>query len=224
MIRALIVDDEPLARDTVRDLLRRDPDVADVIEARNSDEALMKIADANLVFLDVRMPGQNGFAVIENCPQPPPLIVMVSAHRDYALDAFDAQVVDYVLKPYDDARFMRALSRAKRRMQNEPDRLVIHDGSETTVVLSDTIQWLEAADYYVNLHTDQGCYLVRRSLQDLVESLGPPFIRVHRGAAVNLRRMRVLSPEGIELLDGSKIRVSRSRRAEVKRAVERMGR
>jgi two-component system, LytTR family, response regulator len=203
-IRALIVDDEPLARSNLAVLLRLDPEIVIVGECGSGMEALAEISRAkpDLVFLDVQMPECDGFDVLELSGKDlPPAVVFVTAYDRYALRAFEAGALDYLLKPFDNARFDRALERAKQRLtdgRNLPrkaERLAIKTSGEVSFVKISEIDWIEAADYYACLHVGPKAHLVRRSLADLEQGLDEKaFCRIHRSAIVNVNRVRSLRP------------------------------
>ncbi len=223
-IRALIVDDEPLARSNLKFLLKQHPDIESIAEAGSGAEAVEAIRGTRpeLVFLDVQMPECGGFEVLERLRADPvlPVIVFVTAYDEYALRAFDAGALDYLLKPFDDARFSLALERAKQRIaaraaRPEVPRLTVRSaGSEVYVPVPD-IDWIEAADYYVCLHVGVKSHLLRRSMAELERELDPRvFCRIHRSAIVNLRRVRALEVDGageyeVILEGGRKLRLSR---------------
>jgi two-component system, LytTR family, response regulator len=225
-IRALIVDDEPLARSNLKFLLKQDPDIESIAEADSGAEAVEAIRGTHpeLVFLDVHMPECGGFEVLERLKADPvlPVIVFVTAHDEYALRAFDAGALDYLLKPFDDARFSLALERAKQRIsarafhaRPEFPRLTVRSaGCEVYVPIPD-IDWIEAADYYVCLHVGAKSHLLRRSMAELEQELDPrAFCRIHRSAIVNLRRVRALEVDStgdyeVILDGGQKLRLSR---------------
>jgi two-component system LytT family response regulator len=235
-IRALVVDDEPLARRNLTILLRRDPDIGSVAECGSGLEALEEIrrSKPDLVFLDVQMPECDGFDVLELLgADRPPVIIFVTAYDEYALRAFEAGALDYLLKPFDDARFSRALNRAKDRLahrtpqQQQPaERLVVRNRGQVLFLNVSDIDWIEAAGYYACLHVGGDTHILRRSLSELEQDLGDgKFIRIHRSIIVNLDRIR-----GLELQNGgdyevvleSKTRLRLSRRFR-KRLLDRMG-
>jgi two-component system LytT family response regulator len=235
VIRALIVDDEPLARASLRVLLARDPRVALVGECESGAAALAAVREHRpaLLFLDVQMPELDGFDVLEQLgADAPPAIVFVTAHDEYALRAFDAGALDYLLKPFDDARFGLALARAKERLAlaapvpAPPDRIVVRNGRQTVFVPVADIDWIAAADYCVDLHVGTRTWSLRRSMaaiEDEFERAG--FCRVHRGAIVNLARVIALEtgPDGeaeVVLPGGIRVPLSRRHRAVVQ---ERLG-
>lgn len=246
MIRTVIADDELLARRTLRDLLADAPDVELVTECRDGLETAQAI-DAlapDLVFLDIQMPGLDGFAAARQARRPP-VIVFVTAHEHYALRAFDAEAVDYLLKPFDDERFARALGRARAEVQHrrlralasqlgapapalaapEPARLVVKDGARIELIDLADIYCIRAEGYYAEIQLAERSVLLREPMQDLEARLDPAqFVRVHRSAIVNVRRVRRIERLGasgltVVLHDGARLPVSRSRRAEVERAL-----
>ncbi len=255
-LNALIVDDEPLARQAIRLSLDRDREVRIVAECSNGSDALGVIEreDIELLFLDIRMPGLDGLEALGRLAAPP-ITVLVTALPDHAVTAFDLDVVDYVLKPFDDHRFARAVERAKRHARarrgddpaatarpnpsqadlprrargSEPpddsglpkaslplERLVIRNGSRIATLAIDDIDWIEAQDYYAEIHASGRTYLVRQSLQKLATSLDPGrFVRIHRKTIVNVRRVKELEPmfhgEYVVFLhDGTRLKLSRT--------------
>ena len=222
-IQAMVVDDEPLARSSLRVLLRRDPEIELVSECGSGKEALREIRarKPELVFLDVQMPECDGFDVLEQLGKDLPLaLVFVTAYDQYALRAFEAGALDYLLKPFDNARFARALERAKERiaLKEAPrriERLAIKNAGEMLFLKISEIDWIEAADYYVCLHAGASTHLLRRSMNEVEEELGTgAFCRIHRSAIVNLERVRRLevSEEGgtdVVLGNGTRLRLSR---------------
>ena len=234
-IRALIVDDEPLARSNLAVLLHMDPEIGAVSECGSGAEALgeIRVAKPDLLFLDVQMPECDGFDVLEMLGKDlPSAIVFVTAYDQYALRAFEAGALDYLLKPFDNARFELALGRAKQRIRmgvNQPkklERFVIKNAGQLSFVKISEIDWIEAADYYACLHVGQKNHLLRRSMSELEEDLDPAmFCRVHRSSIVNLERVRglKLSEDGeyeIVLENGARVRLSRRYRKQLQ---ERMG-
>lgn len=249
-IRTLIVDDEPLAREGLRLLLRGDPEVEVVGEAGSGQSAVAEISRLrpDLVFLDVQMPEMNGFEVLSAlAPLPLPSVIFVTAYDRYALQAFEVHALDYLLKPFDDDRFGDALRRAKahlqltraadlreqllslladvgheaaRAVQPAPpaDRLAIKDGSRVVFLRADEIDWIEAADYYVQIHAGGKSYLHRETMMSLERRLDPEqFVRIHRSAIVNRRRIRELRSssrrEAVVVLEGgATLKVARSQR------------
>ena len=245
-IRTLIADDEPLARRQLRSLLERDPQIALVGEAGSGAEARRAIRELNpeLLLLDVRMPQGDGFSVLEDLDRPP-YVIFATAHAEHALQAFDVAAVDYLLKPFDDERFERSVQRAKdvirtRRLMllaqeivarevsapasviDDTQRITVHDGKRVSWVNTAEIDWIEAADYYAQVHAHGRPHLVREPLQKLEARLGRKFMRVHRSALVNIARVQRLDRlEGGELVivlqGGVRVPVSRARRGSVMR-------
>lgn len=206
-IRALIVDDESLARRNLSVLLRRDPDIGAIVECASGLEAIeaMQKSKHDLVFLDVQMPECGGFDVLELLGADlPPAIVFVTAYEEYALRAFEAGALDYLLKPFDDARFGRALNRAKDKIAHysppqlqRAKRLVVKSRGQVLFLDVANIDWVEAAGYYACLHVGNDTHILRRTLSDLERDLGDEkFARIHRSIIVNLDRVR-----GLELQD-----------------------
>ncbi len=223
-IRALIVDDEPLARSNLAVLLRTDPEIGIVGECGSGAEALseIRVANPDLLFLDVQMPECDGFDVLELLGTDlPPAIVFVTAYDQYALRAFEAGALDYLLKPFDNPRFELALSRAKQRIRLGRDRtqrlerVAIKNAGQVCFVKITEIDWIEAADYYACLHVGPKSHLLRRSLSDLERDLDPNvFCRVHRSSIVNLEQVRglKLGEDGeyqVQLDNGATVRLSR---------------
>nr|WP_314547610.1 LytTR family DNA-binding domain-containing protein [uncultured Massilia sp.] len=230
LLRALIVDDEPLARANLAYLLARDPAIRIVGQCGSADEALAAI-DAtrpDLLFLDIEMPECDGFELLERIsPSPACAIVFVTAHNQFALRAFEVGALDYLLKPFDDHRFARVLERAKERlrMPGEQRRFIVKNGATLDVVKYADIDWIEASDYYSTLHAGGRAHMLRRSLAELETLLaGHGFHRVHRSAIVNLDRVRALEirEDGeyeVVLESGQRLRMSRRYR---KRMLERL--
>jgi two-component system LytT family response regulator len=228
-IRVAVVDDEPLARSNLRVLLGRDPEVELVSECGSGAEALREIRKKKpeLVFLDVQMPECDGFDVLEQLGTDlPPALVFVTAYDQYALQAFEAGALDYLLKPYNNARFERTLQRAKERIGQgklrgrKVERLAIKNFGEVLFLKIAEIDWIEAADYYVCLHVGARSHLLRRSMADLEAELDAGFCRVHRSAIVNLERVRRLEngeDGGVDvvLTTGARLSVSRRYRREL---------
>jgi two-component system LytT family response regulator len=233
-LRVLVVDDEPLARSNLTTLLRRDPAIGAVHECSSGREAItvMRHACPDLLFLDVQMPECDGFDVLEALGSAAPLTtIFVTAHNEFALRAFEAGALDYLLKPFDDARFERALARAKERLVHavptrRVERLIVKTPGQVLFVAVADIDWIEAADYYACLHLGSATHLLRRPLAELEHELGTErFVRIHRSAIVNIARIRGLELRedgeyGIALLSGQQLRVSRGYR---RRVQERLG-
>jgi len=222
-IRVLVVDDEPLARRGIRQLLARHRDMTVVGECRDGREAVRAIATLapDLVFLDIQMPGLDGFAAIRaRGANPMPAVVFVTAHDQFAVRAFDVNALDYLVKPLSEARFAATLRRVRQRLRTAGaggTGLVVPTATGQLVLDATEIDWIEARDYYAGVHAGGTRYLVRESLRSLERRLNPAhFVRVHRGAIVRLDRVRELRalPGGgsvVVLRDGARVPVSRRR-------------
>jgi two-component system LytT family response regulator len=225
----MVVDDEPLARSNLRVLLQNDSDIELIGECGSGDEALLAIREKtpDLLFLDVQMPECDGFDVLEMLGgNLPPAVVFVTAYDQFALRAFEAGALDYLLKPFDDARFCRALNRAKEKLPHRkhparpPDRIVIKETGQVSFVKISDIDWIEAADYYTCLHVGTKTHLLRRSMTELEQELDPEvFCRIHRSSIVNVARVEALkfNPEGeyeVLLNHGVRLRLSRRYRTQ----------
>lgn len=230
MISALIVDDEPLARGNIAALLASDPGISIVGECGSGTEAIeaVRVRKPGLLFLDVQMPGCDGFEVLERLGRDAPAaVVFVTAYDKYAIQAFEMEALDYLLKPFDDARFFRALARAKahlHRQTPEPpglQRLIVRSAGRVVFLQTAEVDWIEAADYYACLHVGIRTHLVRRSMSDLERDLDPKmFCRTHRSSIVNIARVRELRSDSngeyeVALQDGTKLKVSRSYRQQL---------
>ncbi|HEY7635614.1 MAG TPA: LytTR family DNA-binding domain-containing protein [Gemmatimonadales bacterium] len=224
-IRALVVDDEPLARRGVRQLLASYPDVTVVGECRDGREAVRALAveRPDLVFLDVEMPGLDGLDVIGvHGAGRMPYIVFITAHQEYAVQAFETQALDYLIKPLSEARFRATMDRFYRMLSSRPPAARIAVPSAEGEILLDPaeIDWIEAEDDHAVIHAGQGHHRVRQPLAALEARLDRGFVRVHRSAIVRLDRVReVRSHQGetaLLLRDGVALPVSRRRAVRVK--------
>jgi two-component system LytT family response regulator len=225
-ISTLVVDDEPLARRNLTLLLRGDPDIGSIEECGSGAEAVEAIRQRkpDLVFLDVQMPECGGFEVLELLGTDlPRTIIFVTAHDEHALRAFEAGALDYLLKPFDDARFMRALARAKEKIAHyashpqTPRRVVVKSPGRLLFIDVSDIDWVEAASYYACLHIGRETHVIRRTLSELERDLGDTFIRIHRSTIVNLERIRGLELQrsgeyAVVLRSGVELPVSRGYR------------
>ncbi len=232
-LRAVIVDDEELARGFLREMLRTHSEIEITAECSNGFEAVKAIAGTrpDLLFLDIQMPKLDGFEVLELI-DPGPAVIFVTAYDQYAMRAFDAHAVDYLLKPFGAERFERALERAKSRLgaqrlpeeflsavrgpASRPQRIVVRDGTRVHVIPIDTLDYVEAQDDYVALHSAGKSYLKQQTIAQLEALLDPArFVRIHRSAIVNLERVARIEPYGKEsrmavLSDGAQLPVSRT--------------
>jgi two-component system, LytTR family, response regulator len=223
--RVLIVDDEPLARDVIRGLLGRLDDVAIVGEFGNGRDAVSAIEtlQPHVIFLDVQMPDLDGFGVLRTLPRDgPPIVILVTAYDEFAVQAFEAEALDFLVKPFSDERFYRAFDRARRRLTPAfRTRLLVSLGRRSMSVPVASVTWIEAEDYYARIHADGASHLLRESLNVLERELDPAtFVRIHRSALVNVAYIRELrrGPSGryrIILVDGTPLDVSERRRAAV---------
>ena len=228
-LKALVVDDEALARRNVTVLLSRDPDIGSVVECESGLEAIeqIRMSKPDLVFLDERSPNAMALRYFESLGRNLPAIIFVTAYDEYALRAFEAGALDYLLKPFDDVRFDRALHRAKDRLAHysPPQRLVVRNQGHVLFLNVSDIDWIEAADYYACVHVGSETHILRRSLSELEQDLGNQrFVRIHRSIVVNLDRIRALELQAsgeYEVVLHSKVRLRLSRRYR-KRLQERM--
>jgi len=240
-LRALVVDDEAPARQRLRDLLRRTPGVASIDEAVDGRGAvdIIRHAPPDLVFLDVQMPELDGLGVIAaiGAHRMPPTI-FVTAFDRHAIQAFEANALDYLLKPFSDERFETTIARAWSRLDShhasglaarlarlldaapEPlDKLAVKHGAHTLLLAAPDLDWIQSAGVYVTLHSQGKEYLHRASLTELERQLDPRrFLRVHRSAIVNIERIERLEPIShgefyLVMRGGTKVRLSRSFKA-----------
>lgn len=237
-IRTLIVDDEPLARSNLASLLRDDQEIEIIGECSSGSEAMVEVRSRkpDLLFLDVQMPEFDGFDVLDFLGRDlPPAIIFVTAYDQYALRAFDAGALDYLLKPFDDARFRVALDRAKERVAHRKEapqkleRLVIKSTGQVWFIRVADIDWIEAADYYACLHVGTRTHMLRRSMGELEQELEPnEFCRIHRSSIVNLLRVEriELNADGeheVLLRTGARLRMSRRYRRELDARLSALG-
>ena len=256
-LRTVIADDEPLARRGVRQLLAREGDVEVVGEARNGREAIQLVRSLrpDLLFLDVQMPGNDGFGVLGALDRHDlPLVIFVTAYDDFAVRAFEAHALDYLVKPLEEARFADAMERTRERLQSmaavelsrrlssllsdgeresltssgKGSRLVVPTSTGELILDAGEIDWIEADDYYAAIHARGRRHLMRQSLSLLEQRLDATrFVRAHRGAIVNLDRVRELRADAgdtvLVLRDGTRVPVSRRRREQVARRLRVLG-
>ena len=239
-IRTLVVDDEPLARQRLRTLLAPDPDLELIGECGDGRQAVTAVQQLkpDLMFLDVEMPALDGFEVLHALAGVAlPVVVFVTAHDRYALRAFEAHALDYLLKPFDKERFAQALMRAKNQVRLGqaagiedrlrsllqtvegrrplPERLVVKSAGRVSFVRVAEVDWIEAAGNYVRLHLGKEEHLLRESLGGLEARLDPRrFVRIHRSTIVNIDRIRELRPTFhgdylVVLKDGAELTLSR---------------
>jgi two-component system LytT family response regulator len=206
-LRAIVIDDEPLARERLRALIAADPDVAIVAEADNAHAAatLVRQLTPDIIFLDIEMPGPNGLDFLRELGGTTlPTVIFTTAHAEYALDAFGVNAADYLVKPLDEQRVKRAIERAKRliaggrvaasRTVTIRSRLAVRHREEIIFIKVDEVDWIAAEGNYARVHSGETSYLIRETLQRLEASLDPStFVRVHRSAIVNIDRVRKLA-------------------------------
>jgi two-component system, LytTR family, response regulator len=243
MIRVLIVDDEPPARRKVRRFLERDVEIGEIREAGSGTEALaaMRASAPDLVYLDVQMPGMDGFTVLASAPEPREFhVVFLTAHEQHALRAFEAEALDYLLKPVDPERFERSLERAKeqiglRRGHKAADpasrvplkRLLVQKNGREIFLVIERIDWAEADGNYVHVHAGPERYTLRNTLESLVRHLDPDrFVQINRSQLVNLDRVKEMQPwfhgeRRIVLSDGRELTWTRRFRAAFRAASSR---
>jgi two-component system LytT family response regulator len=239
-IRTVIVDDEELGRDRIQTLLEQQPDVEIIGVCSNGAEAVEVIerAQPDLVFLDVQMPDMDGFEVVGSLDSGKlPAIVFVTAHDGHAIRAFEIHALDFLLKPFDQTRFEKALERARTQVSSKkgpaidsrlvslleelreerkyPERLIVKSSGRVFFVRTEEIDWVEASGNYVKIHTKNEAHLLRESMKNMEGKLDPKiFVRIHRSAIVNIDRIKELEPwfhgEYIVIMrDGTRLTASR---------------
>ena len=242
-IRAAIVDDEPLARRRIRNLLVEAPDVEVVAECANGKDAIAFLEDSppEVLFLDIQMPEIDGFDVLQAIGVGRvPVVIFVTAYDQFALRAFEAHALDYLLKPFDDERFWAALQRARERIRQQQGggldrrlqallenvrgdhgylrRLVVPSGHRSIFIRAEHVDWIEADRNYIRLHVGGRAYLLRENLTRLASALDPAaFCRIHRSTIVNIDRIETVESlqHGeylVVLHDGTKLTSGRSYR------------
>ena len=229
MIRVLIVDDEPPSRRKVRRFLERDPEIGEILEAGSGEEAVaaLRTRAPDLVYLDVQMPDMDGFAVLAAAPEPHDFhVVFLTAHQHHALRAFEAEALDYLLKPVSPERFERSLDRAKEQVGLRRERtsgvapraltrLLVHTHGREIFLPIERIDWADADGNYVHLHAGTQTFTVRRTLEHLARQLDPDqFVQINRSQLVNLDRVREMQrwfhgERRIMLNDGRELRWTR---------------
>jgi two-component system, LytTR family, response regulator len=250
--RVLIVDDEPFARERVRRLLAPDEEIEIVGECADAFDAIKQIDmhAPDLLFLDVQMPGKDGFAVLDEMPNThAPVVIFLTAYDQYAVRAFEACALDYLLKPFDEERFEKALARAKAQLRRaeelaatgEPttallgtqeqraggplERVVVKTGGRIFFLKTTEVDWIEAYGNYVRLHVGSTSYLLREPISSLEAQVDPNrFLRIHRSALVNIERIREMQPmfHGqyvVILHDGTRLTLSRRYRSKLQKSL-----
>ncbi|HXV76683.1 MAG TPA: LytTR family transcriptional regulator DNA-binding domain-containing protein [Candidatus Polarisedimenticolaceae bacterium] len=251
LLRALVVDDEPAARQALRSLLEHVADLRVIGECASGAEAVESVhrLRPDLLFLDVEMPDGNGFDVLQQlAPGHLPAVVFVTAFDHYAADAFRVDAIDYMLKPFDAERLAETVSRVRRRLARggptpsewadalraladrgrSLERVAVLDGDASIVIKTSQIRWLESQANYLRLHVGDRSYLARGTMRSMEQRLDATrFVRIHRTAIVNLDHVRQLRPIGhgdlqLVLADGTELSVSRRYRSGLERLVERL--
>ena len=268
MLKALIVDDEELARRGLELRLEEYPDVSVCGQSRNGREALADVKKhmPDLMFLDIQMPGMDGFDVLRRMSgNDMPAVIFVTAYDEFALKAFEANALDYLLKPINDDRLAEAIERARKTLDEKlardhrskllkficeitgkeltlegalaesveksaawPERLAIRDGAETTCVDIEAIDWIDAAGDYMCVHANNDTYVLRGTMKRLEELLDPSlFVRVHRSAIVNRRRVTSMRAHRngeyfLKLGDHKELKLSRKYKANLERLADRI--
>jgi two-component system LytT family response regulator len=248
-LRALIADDEILARAGIRMLLDQDPDIGVIEEAGNGRQAaeLMLTGGFDLTFLDVQMPEADGFSALRRAgAEFSGAVIFVTAYDQYAVDAFEVNAVDYLLKPFTPQRFRDALQRAKARIHRgspgidprllaaleriarQPtylNRIAVRGAGGTRFVETKDVDWLKAAENYVELHTERDCCLVEATMAEIAKRLDPArFVRIHRSVIVNAERIRTVQPAShseylVTLASGMRLRSGRTYRETMQRLI-----
>jgi two-component system LytT family response regulator len=241
-LRVLIADDEPLARERLRFLLSAYEEIEVAGECRNGREAIAALREGqfDVLFLDIQMPGKDGFDVIEQVGMAHmPITVFVTAHNEYAVQAFEVHALDYLTKPVEPARLQATLARVRERMASQsalltqeqlksvlaslengrpdfPRRVLVHNGAKDSFVNVDDIEWIEAADYYACLHVGSKSFMLRESIKQLAKTLDPgKFVRIHRSVIVNVDQVSEIFREGqsegsVVLKTGQRLRMSKA--------------
>jgi two-component system, LytTR family, response regulator len=234
-LKAIIVDDEELARQLIRNYLKDVADIEIIAECENGFDGVKAISEQkpDLVFLDIQMPKINGFEMLELIDNPPE-IIFITAHNEFAIRAFEMNAVDYLLKPYSKDRLVAAVQKVKERLQTETaresvipkliqqplteklERIVVKSGTKIKVVPVEKIVYLEAEDDYVMIHTDEGKHLKQGTMRYYEDHLDPSrFVRVHRSYIVKIDQVTQLEPYSrenylLKLKNGVSLKVSRN--------------
>jgi two-component system, LytTR family, response regulator len=237
-LRALIADDEPLARERMRFLLSRLDGVEVAGECRNGREVLQELKQnrPDVLFLDIQMPGMSGLELMEQIgPAQMPVTVFVTAHHHYAVQAFEVHALDYLTKPVEAERLQATLVRVRERLASQTAlltqeqmksvlaglergrrRVLVHNGVSDSFVNIDEIEWIEAADYYACLHVGRKSFMLRETIKQLAKTLDPrKFVRIHRSVIVNVDQVSEIFREGqsegaVVLKTGHRLRMSKT--------------
>lgn len=235
MSKVIIIDDEPLARSIVKEYLQKHPQLELMQECNDGFDGLKAIQEhqPDLIFLDIQMPKINGFEMLELIDQPPP-VIFTTAFDEYAIKAFEAHAIDYLLKPFSQDRFDKALQKWQEQKNISPkettkelletaslspaqnQRIVIKDGSKIKIIPVQDVFYLEAADDYVKIHTKEGYFLKNKTMNHFEQTLDTHyFVRSHRSYIVNIQQITRIDPYEKDnhvavLRSGAKVPVSRS--------------
>jgi len=250
-IRAIIADDEPLARRKLRILLSEEPGVRVVAECPDGEETIqaLKKHKPDLLLLDIQMPTADGFEVLASIPnEQMPIVIFTTAYDHYAVRAFEEHAFDYLLKPFDQERLHRAIERVRSELlksrdgrwtrqmlallrdanrKTKTDRLVVKTGGRVVFLDFHEIEWIEAAANYVRLHVGKDSYLVRETIGHICDRLDPDqFVRIHRSFIANIREIKELQPCNggeyiVVLKSGKELSCGRGYRGELQRLIER---
>jgi two-component system LytT family response regulator len=248
-LRALIADDEILARQGIRMLLDQDAGIGLIEEAENGKRAaeLMLAGGFDLIFLDVQMPEMDGLAALRRAgAELPGAVIFVTAYDHYAVEAFEVNAADYLLKPFTPHRFHQALQRAKNRIRSRSQatdarvlavleriasqptylhRIAVRGAAGTSFVDTKDMDWLKAAENYVELHVGPACHLVEATMAEIAKRLDPArFVRIHRSLIVNTQRIRTVRPAShseylVTLAGGTRLRSGRTYRETMQRLI-----
>jgi two-component system, LytTR family, response regulator len=235
----MIVDDEPLARQVVRDLLRSYSDVGEIMECSNGFEAIRQLGTfrPDLIFLDIQMPKLNGFEMLELVQDPPP-VIFTTAYDEYALKAFEANAVDYLLKPFSGERFSRSMEKWRKsgkdvtriaaltettgKHEAEGTRIVVRNNAEISIVPVNDVHYIEAFDDYVKIFTASDYFLKKKTMAHFEAVLDrEKFFRIHRSYIVNLQELTRIEPYERQswmavLRSGKRLPVSRGAYSQLK--------
>jgi two-component system, LytTR family, response regulator len=241
MMKAIIIDDEPLARSIIKEFLQDHTQIEIVEECNDGFEGMKAIMQhhPDVIFLDIQMPKINGFEMLELIEQPPP-VIFTTAFDEYAIKAFESHAVDYLLKPFGKERLDKAISRLLERQKTpaadntqslletasqsapQSQRIVVKTGSKIKIIPVDDVYYLEAADDYVKIHTKEGAFLKNKTMGHFEKSLDPDqFVRTHRSYMVNVQLVTRIDPYEKEsyvalLKTGAQVPVSKAGYAKLK--------
>lgn len=237
MMKAIIIDDEPLARMMVKEYLQSYPHISVVEECNDGFEGMKAIQQhqPDLIFLDIQMPKINGFEMLELIDNPPQ-VIFTTAFEEYAIKAFDARAADYLLKPFSKERFDKAMQKLTQQRVNDTqavvetalqatmqsNRIVVKDNGKIKIIPMAKVQWLEAADDYVKIITAEGNFLKKKTMQYFEDSLPPQeFIRIHRSYIINAQLITRIDPHEkdshlVLLTTGVRLPVSKAGYAKLK--------